>query len=225
MTALAVIVGLGGASAVLAQAPTASSNYDGGHARVLANTVVEAKAGAKLVVTSPAFKNGGDIPWENTGFRSNTFPGLSWTKGPAGAQTYVVVMQGVELPEGAPSTGSEDEKLGTSIHFLMYNLPATMTKLDAGITAAPAGVNQGSTVHGFKDIYAGPHTHSTTRHDYHLQVFAVDKAIAVDPKMTLAALEKAMHGHVLASGELVGWCGLDPQSPEAKEIAKNGPLK
>ena len=48
----------------------------------LATNVVPAKTSAGLAITSPAFANGGDIPFENTRYRNNRFPGLTWTAGP-----------------------------------------------------------------------------------------------------------------------------------------------
>ena len=54
-------------------------------------------AKARLTVTTPALKDGGDIPFENTQYRSNTFPGLSLSKGPAGTRSYVLIMQDNDL--------------------------------------------------------------------------------------------------------------------------------
>ena len=74
-------------------------------------------AKGKLTVTTPAFKNGGDIPFENTQYRTNTFPGLAWTKGPAGTKSYVLLMQDNDLlVRGAPV-----------LHWTMFNIPANMT--------------------------------------------------------------------------------------------------
>src|ERR1700709_904859 len=58
------------------------------------NALVEFPAkGGKLTVTTPSWKDGGDIPYENTQYRTNTFPGLSWTKGPKDTKSYVLIMQ------------------------------------------------------------------------------------------------------------------------------------
>jgi hypothetical protein len=46
-----------------------------------------ANHGTKLVVTTPAFQNLGDIPLENTRYRGNVFPGLKWTHGPYGTRS------------------------------------------------------------------------------------------------------------------------------------------
>jgi hypothetical protein len=37
------------------------------------------KEGAHLSVSSPAFTDGADIPFENTQYRGNVFPGLAWS--------------------------------------------------------------------------------------------------------------------------------------------------
>src|SRR3954464_3640184 len=80
------------------------------------NALVEfpAKTGAKLTVTSPAFQNGGDIPFENTQYRGNTFPGLSWSPGPAGTKSYAVIMQdtAVIMRDGYPI-----------LHWTLWNIP------------------------------------------------------------------------------------------------------
>ena len=194
----AALAGTALAGTALAQVPTSI-----GHAQKLAVDVARPASGAKLTVTSPAFKNGADIPWENTQYRGNAFPGLSWSKGPAGTRSYVVVTQGML---GAAAAG-------TSIHFTLFNVPATVTSLPAGLTKAPAGAIYGPNVHGENAEYSGPHTHTAAKHDYHYQVLALDTVLPADPKITYDALEAGMVGHVLASGDLVGASFRDPQAP------------
>src|SRR5689334_1942054 len=130
------------AAAVLsAQAPPPKDPEVGIAALALTNA--PAKGNAKLTVTSPAFKNMGDIPFENTQYQGNTFPGLEWNAGPAGTKTYVVIMQDTDaLRNGAPI-----------LHWTMVDIPATMTKLAAGMTDAPAGTMYGPNVRGAKQAY------------------------------------------------------------------------
>src|SRR3569833_3594384 len=88
------------------------------------NALVEfpAKGDAKLTVTTPARQNGGDIPFENTAYRGNVFPGLAWTAGPAGTKSYAVIMQDTDAKrDGAPI-----------LHWTLYNVPDSITKLDPG---------------------------------------------------------------------------------------------
>ena len=170
-----------------------------GHASQLARAAIPARSHRPLVVTSPSFKDGGDIPRENTQYGENLFPGLGWSKGPKGTQSYVVVVQ------GDPVSGSM-----TSIHLTLFNVPATVTQLEAGMTNTPNGATYGPNVHGLNQPYAGPHPHTTARQRYHLQVFALDTTLNSDPHLGFTALESAMTGHVLASGELVGVAAGDP---------------
>ena len=77
--------------AVLATAPVASaqvhrSNPGDAEARTALDLM---PAKAKLKVTTPAFKEGEQIPFEYTQYRTNTFPGLSWSKGPKATKSYV----------------------------------------------------------------------------------------------------------------------------------------
>ena len=211
LAALAVSLGLSLATVALAQPPEG----EGGHAKGLLIRTAPAKGGAGLKVSTPAYRDGADIPFENTQYRGDIFPGLTWGKGPKGTQSYVVVMQ------GALGAG-DDLSLGTSIHFTLFNVPAAVTRLDAGLTKPPGGALFGQTVHGLKDAYAGPHTHNYIKHAYHLQVLALDTVLQGDPDMTVTKLGKLLEGHVLASGEVVGMAAMDPLSPEAKDFAAKG---
>ena len=217
LATLTVTLGLAAVPAAFTQAAapaeSATYEYDGrGHAKLLAIREVTPKNPAALTVTSPSFKNGGDIPFENTVYRGNKFPGLNWSKGPAGTKSYVALMQGAVA-------GEDDLTRGTSIHFVMFNIPAELTRLDAGMSKPPAGAQHGNTVHKMEDLYAGPHTHNFVKHAYHFQVLALDTTVPASNDMTLGGLEKLMQGHVLASGEVVGFAAMDPESDEGKAFA------
>jgi len=162
-----------------------------------------ATARPRLVVTSPAFRNLGDIPFANTMYRGNVFPGLKWTHGPYGTRSFVVIMQDadVRLPGGAALT-----------HWSMYAIPGGMTQLAPGMTAPPPSASFGPNFRGPNQSYLGPHTPPGPRHHYHFQVFALDREIAADPTLTSAGLTADMSGHVLASGEVIG-LGRAPDDP------------
>jgi para-nitrobenzyl esterase len=163
-------------------------------ASMLAMANLPAKSSAKLVVLSPAFKAHGDIPFENTQYKGNVFPGLSWTAGPPQTRSYAIIMQdGDAIRQGAPI-----------LHWTMVNIPATVTKLDAGMTTLPAGAANGPNIRGAAQAYMGPRTPAGPKHRYHLQVFALDTTLPADALANYAALTAAMKDHVLASGELIG---------------------
>jgi para-nitrobenzyl esterase len=197
--AVAAVLALS-APASLAQSPAVGAEPG---AAQLARATLTAKTNLKLTVTSAAFKAGGDIPFENTTYRGNIFPGLAWSKGPYGSRTYAVIMQDDDaIFRGAPL-----------LHWSMYDIPLDVRKLDAGMTTPPAGASNGPNVMGPNHAYMGPHTPPGPRHHYHFQVFALDTVISPAPVPNYAALTAAMQGHVLASGELVGLARVDPNAP------------
>lgn len=176
------------ASAAFAEPPPTM-----GHTDELALVAAPSKASARLTVNSPSFKDADNIPLENTQYGRNVFPGLIWTAGPKGTLSYVVIIQGESL-KGSSS----------SIHLTLFNVPSHVTKLDAGMTTPPSGSTYGPNVHGLNQPYAGPHTHTSAKQRYHFQVFALDTVIESDRTLSFEAVESAVRGHVLASGELVG---------------------
>jgi para-nitrobenzyl esterase len=201
IAALAAASGLAmAASAVLAQSPPPPATEVAADRLVL--TLIPAKA--KLKVSSPAFADGGDIPFENTQYKGNIFPGLAWSKGPKGTQTYVVIMQ-----------DTDGQRNGEAIlHWTAYDIPSSVMKLDAGMTALPAGTVYGPNIVGPQHAYMGPRTPPGPKHRYHLQVFALDTPISVNPDLKLDGLKAAMTGHVLASGQVVGLGQADPDAPK-----------
>lgn len=177
---------------MVAQAPPPPATEVG--AAALAMATVPAKSPAKIKVSTPAWKDGGDIPFENTQYKGNTFPGLSWSAGPAGTKSYAIIMQdGDGARNGVPY-----------LHWTMFNVPASTTKLAAGMTAVPTGAQYGQNYKGLNQAYLGPRTPAGPKHRYHIQIFALDNTLALDDKATYADITGALKDHVLASGELIG---------------------
>ena len=188
-------------SMAFAQAPPPETEVGIGQ---LALTTVPAKGAAKLTVTSPAFTHMGDIPFENTQYRGNTFPGLVWTAGPAGTRTYAVILQDTDfVMRGGPI-----------LHWTMFNIAGT--KLDAGMTTAPAGATDGPNMRGANQPYMGPRTPPGPKHRYHFQVFALDTTLPAEAGASFEALLAAMKDHVLASGEIIGLGQVDPTAPPGR---------
>jgi Raf kinase inhibitor-like YbhB/YbcL family protein len=202
MAALWATSALAAAPAALAQAlppPAQEASFD-----KLVINMLPAKGGAKLTVTSPAFKDGGDIPFENTLYRGNHFPGLAWSQGPKATQSYAVIMQ-----DGDGSHGGD-----AVLHWTMYNISDRTTALAPNLASPPpAGAAYGPNVLGPHHIYEGPRTPPGPRHRYHFQVFALDAPISVDPNINYAELKAAMKDHVLASGQIIGMGLADPTAP------------
>jgi para-nitrobenzyl esterase len=202
-SSLAALTGVVFASAAIAQSPPPPPTAVAGEMRAF--VTVPAKGGAKLSVTSGAFPPGGDIPFHYTQYEGNNFPGLTWTAGPAGTQTYVVIMEDVDgrnRTTGAPF-----------LHWTMANIPARVTKLDEAMMAPPAGASNGPNMRGANQPYMGPRTPAGPKHRYHFQVFALDTTLPAEALATYAALTAAMKDHVLASGEVIGLGQVKPPAP------------
>jgi para-nitrobenzyl esterase len=205
IAALSGALGMAAAPVVVAgQQPPSPPSL--GHTHELIIKALPPKSPIALTVTSPAFKEGGEFPYENTQYRGNIFPGLSWTKGPAGTRSYAVVLQGASLTN--PGAAS-------SIHFTLFNIPATMTTLKAGMNALPAGATYGENIHGINQSFAGPHTHTLAKSGYEFQVLALDTVFDLPPATTFDEMVTAMTGHVLASGGLMGLSGKDPDATDS----------
>jgi len=152
--------------------------------------------GARLEVSTPAFANGGDIPIENTQYKDNLFPGLSWDAGPAATQSYVIILEDTD----ARMKGTANPFL----HWTMGNVPSAVTRLEPGFATLPEGSVYGPNYRGSSQPYAGPRTPKGPKHRYHFQVFALDGLLPVEAFASYDALKEAMKTHVLASGEVVG---------------------
>lgn len=121
---------------------------------MLALANAPAKGGARLTVTTPAFETGGDIPFKNTQYQGNFFPGLEWTKGPAATKSYAIIMQDADgIRNNMPI-----------LHWTMWNIKGT--KLDAGMTTPPEGSAFGPNIRGPAQAYMGPRTPAGPKHRY-----------------------------------------------------------
>jgi Raf kinase inhibitor-like YbhB/YbcL family protein len=165
---------------------------------VMASTLAPAKGGVTLTVMSSAFKNGEMFPEVYTQNGQNISPPLSWTRGPAGTKSYVVLTEdsGVNRPQPV-------------FHWVLYNVPANVTNLPQALPtdaklAEPADAINGLNVRKASG-YMGPKPPAGQTHPYHFEVFALDKMLLLDPSSTdRNAVVAAMKGSVLAEGEIVG---------------------
>jgi len=146
-----------------------------------------------LEVRSSAFKYGGYIPSKYTCDSENISPQLSWSKGPNGTKSYAIIADDPDAP------------MGTWVHWVIYNIPEDVTNLPEALSddkKLDFGALQGK--NDFKKIgYGGPCPPGGT-HRYYFKVYALDTILNVEPGLTKRQLLKAMEGHILAKGELMG---------------------
>jgi Raf kinase inhibitor-like YbhB/YbcL family protein len=144
-------------------------------------------------LTSTAFSYGEFIPAKYSCNGEDVSPSLSWDEPPAGTRSFALIMDDPDAP------------VGTWVHWVLFNLPASARGLFEGMPADLTftdGSVQGITSarsHG----YHGPCPPSGT-HRYFFKLYALDTTLsltfAADKKEVLAAMD----GHILAQAELMG---------------------
>lgn len=150
----------------------------------------------QLVVECPSFQKDGQMPKKHTGFGEDISPeflihGLSQD-----VVSVAIVMDDLDVPI-----------MGEMNHWLIWNLPAVENvaeDIPHGATC-PNGAVQGI---GYgKNGYRGPKQPPFLKkaHRYRFRVYGLDCALDLPSSSKKDALTKAMSGHVLQSGEIIGW--------------------
>ena len=148
---------------------------------------------AALQVSSSSFKEGQPVPRQYTCDGVNISPSLEWTGVPKNAKTIALIADDPDAPGG------------TWVHWVFYNLPAANIGLVENLPAdenLKAGGYQGKNDFG-KFGYGGPCPPAGT-HRYYFKVYAIDRELPLKAGATKAELLKAMEGHVLSQGQLMG---------------------
>lgn len=153
--------------------------------------------GGALTVTSSAFVDGGPIPVDFTCEGKDVSPPLHWTGVPAGTKSFAVIVEDPDAPDPA-----RPERIW--VHWIVYDLAGDEPDLEREDADAPPNEAQNGTNDWGKKEWGGP-CPPVGRHRYFFRVFALDTMLGnLGSDSDKAALERAMQGHVLAKGELVG---------------------
>lgn len=160
-----------------------------------------AKARPGLTLKTTAFVDGGIIPDKYTQAAVGTAvsPRLTWTHVPAGTVSFALIVHD-------PDT-SLMRTTNQVLHWMIFNIPGNARSLPEGVPAQaqlPDGAVQAVNTHksvgyvGMGAPAAGPY------HHYTFELFALDIKLALGPDATQADVLKAMDGHILGKGILVG---------------------
>ncbi len=150
-----------------------------------------------LVLTSSAFDADGSIPALYTCEGEDISPSLVWTDVPAEAQSLALIVDDPDAPDPAAPKR-------VWVHWVLYNIPTTAVGLPEGVVPAdvPTGTKEGT--NDWQRVgYGGP-CPPIGRHRYFFKLYALDCTLPDLHPPTKAALESAMHGHILARAELIG---------------------
>jgi len=146
-------------------------------------------------ITSPSFSEGQTIPVHHTCDGPDVSPALTWTGAPNGTVTFALICDDPDAP------------VGTWVHWVVYNIPASKTSLPENVAKTeqlPDGTRQG--INDFRRVgYGGPCPPPGPAHRYYFKLVALSKNIELPAApINKAALLSAMEGHILATAQLMG---------------------
>ena len=143
---------------------------------------------ASLTVTSSAFSDGGKIPKKYTCDDSNMSPPLRVENLPEAVKSLALIVDDPDAPGR------------TWTHWLVWNIEPKAVEIREN--SLPENAVQGTNDFG-KAKYGGPCPPSGT-HRYRFRAYALDAVLSLPSSATKSAVEKAMSGHVIAQGTLMG---------------------
>jgi Raf kinase inhibitor-like YbhB/YbcL family protein len=150
-----------------------------------------------ISVSSAAFRDGDTIPQKYTCDGEGISPPLAWEGVPEGAKSLALIADDPDAPAG------------TWVHWVLYNLASSSAGLPEGVPVEQvvAGMGAQGSNSSRKNGYSGPCPPGGAPHRYYFKLYALDIEPGLAPGATKADLEKAMQGHILARGQLMGRYG------------------
>ncbi len=139
----------------------------------------------ELTVSSPVFENKKPIPSKYTCDGDDVNPPLTIEGVPKETKSLVLIVDDPDAP------------MGTYDHWISWNIPPTST-IEENTAPGTEGINDFR-----KHSYGGPCPPGGT-HRYFFKIYALDTKLDLDSNSRKKDVEKAMQGHILAKGELVG---------------------
>jgi len=139
----------------------------------------------ELIVKSSVFENNNFIPAKYTCDGEDVNPPLEISAIPEGTRSMVLIVDDPDCP-----TETWD-------HWIVWNIPPS-DRIEENTAPGIEGLNSFR-----KHSYGGPCPPSGT-HRYFFKVYALDTKLTLNTNSRKKDVEKAMKGHELAKGELVG---------------------
>jgi Raf kinase inhibitor-like YbhB/YbcL family protein len=147
----------------------------------------------QLSLTSPAFKHGKSIPSMYSCDGEDVSPPLKWSEPPKGTVSFGLLVDDPDAPGR------------TWVHWVMFNIPPEKRELKENVekkSQLPNGTRQGLNDFG-RSGYGGPCPPGST-HRYFFRLYALDDKFQLSHHATKSDVMKAMDGHILGTGELMG---------------------
>jgi Raf kinase inhibitor-like YbhB/YbcL family protein len=148
-------------------------------------------------ISTTAFSPGSTIPKKFTCDGPDVSPPLNWTEAPAATKSFALIADDPDAP------------VGTWVHWVLFNVPATSRQLPEGVKKVeqlPDATLQGR--NDFRKIgYGGPCPPPGTPHRYFFKLYALDIMLNLKAGTAKQDVERAMQGHVVGETQLMGRYG------------------
>ncbi|WP_115703374.1 YbhB/YbcL family Raf kinase inhibitor-like protein [Legionella sainthelensi] len=142
-----------------------------------------------LTLESSAFQMNSIIPVQYTCKGADQSPPLTWHNVPSKTKSLVLLVDDPDAPGGVWT------------HWILFNIPPTIHRLDAG-SPIPPGATTAKNSWGELG-YRGP-CPPLGAHTYHFKLYALNTVIDLKDDTSRDALLNAITGHVIGSSDLVG---------------------
>ena len=157
-----------------------------------------AREAPEVSLSSAGFNQGGKIPRIYSGEGENLSPPLLWEAGPAETKEWVLICEDPDAP-----------RLEPFIHWIISKIPPEVVALPEGVPCVREPESTFGAIQSYNGKgllgYTGPFPPSGHGiHNYHFQLFAIDKRLMAGQDLSLEELVTNMRGHVVAKGNLVG---------------------
>ncbi|MCW3073920.1 MAG: phospholipid-binding protein family [Flaviaesturariibacter sp.] len=153
-------------------------------------SVSMAQTASHFKLVSSAFEGGKPIPPKYTCDGSNVSPALSWNGAPGTTKSFAIIMDDPDAP------------MGTWVHWVIYNIPGTVTSLEEKTNTTEIKAIDGLNNWG-ETGYNGP-CPPDGAHQYVFKLYALDEMLPPKKELTKEELLEAMKGHILAETTLTG---------------------
>ncbi len=148
-----------------------------------------------LKITVSGYSDGGDIPDKYTCAAKppGGSPQIAWSGAPAGTMSFAIIFHDGDVHPG--------KSFDDVTHWIAWNIPASSSGMPAGVAsgALPDGTQQGANI-ARQNAYMGPCPPPGLPHHYTLEVYALDSKLDLPATAGRDDLQKALGGHILASG-------------------------
>jgi len=146
-----------------------------------------------MQLKTSAFQNRGRIPDNYTGVGEDVSPPLEWTNVPEGTRSFAVICHDPDAPLVLPGSYG-------FVHWVLYNIPGSVTSLPEGTQDYTKGVNDMKN-HGYNGPNP-PQGHGV--HHYFWWLLALNTELNLEAGLTQWQLLERIEPYLIGMNRIVG---------------------